>query len=983
MVYSNSDAMLDNQSPLQNFLVAFSSLALRMARMDYQLFNNHSEDNGALPELISDRYLHALSNAMNYNLPFWKHLIETSSYDCKITITAMMNRFIQAPEDGIALMTSLSREVLDRSQKVPGLIQKVFVQLAVVCRLVQHYHTLRQSMAQVDEESAFHFGEVTNQGYELFQLVNEKFQEFISKQVPTLSIDVSQGFVKQLSLLLRYSVASDNHLLQKVQEEKNLSVRGLGREDRALLAELAWKFETLKKCIFDGRMEIRVQGVDTMQVELVNVYNKFISNSPAPKAHPIPQYLSDFMLANRLVEYLVGVESHPQLIHRSHNIIGFLLVTNRYSEAETDIIWRAVTDSQDSRFIEAILGMLPNIFGIAQYPVLLYLTTKLNELPISAFDGSMVSYAHNLLENLRTRWRFEPSNPKMDIPPFHLCIRLIRQAATLNLLDTSRRRQIHNFATGELGYFLHLGPSDRDRRTIYQECIQDISDRNEAATGSVSAITTLLLHNPEKEFASVTREWDLAHLVVGEFSYKIKTAKSTDVSSLAYQESLEPRMFLIQNILLFVPDTITVGVGTQLWDCAVGSEASSHQAREMAWMQFLSVIRKISIRNCYIDQCVREHLPRLHPRFYTSGCLHFAQEISHYHFRSAVSRTQEDVKQETTAEDLLWHISLAALPGTIERKAIAMLVALYLDSPENTRRTRAAIEAIHVEVVERCVQQLTSAALKLKSFSDGTSSGEDEPMVIVASDDEVQRQRLSFARSLTILKEFIWGVRARPKYSPQLQTHPQLTYEPHEAKGDTVQVRYQAFGGGSNGEMRIAEVGNLETMHDFASRLKLLTGFSKFTLISGGQKVDMRSIFDKTLQDLRLDQKGLLLVKKDPDTETTSDSGTASGLRPVEAEILSHFHDLYPLLGMEERLAKEVSHAYRISSMKKLIIVDVGVPYCISPTQQHYSTRVLRGYASCYHISSVRAFQGSLLDSCAQAKSRGQDTRCEEFTPVL
>ena len=970
MVYSNSDVMIDNQSPLQNFLVAFSSLALRMARMDNQILKQHSEDYGASPELISDRYLHALSSVMNHNLPFWKHLLEVSGYDCKVTITAMMNRFIQAPEDGIALMISLSNKILDHSQRVPGLISKIFIQLTFVCRLVQHYHTLRQSMAQFDEELASHFGKVTNQGYELFRLVDAKFQEFISKQVSTLSIDVSQGFVKQLAMLLRYSVASDNHLLHKVQDERNIPFRGLGKEDRPLLVELAWKFETLKKCIFDGRMEIRVQGVDTMQLELVNVYNKFINNSPAPKDHPIPQYLSDFMLVSKLVEYLVGVESHPQLISRSANIIGFLIVTHRYSEAETDIIWRAVTNSQDSRFIEAILAMLPQIFGIAQYSVLLYLTTKLNEVPISAFDGSMINYAHSLFDNLRGKWRYESRNPKMDIPPFHLCIRLIRQAATLDSLDASRRRQIHNFATAELGCFLHLGPSDRDRRTIYQECIQDISDRNEAATGSVSAITILLLHNADKEFASVTREWDLADLVIGEFSSKIKTAKSTDVSSLAYQESLDPRIFLIHNIILFVPETITAGVGTQLWDYAVGSEAFSHQAREMAWLQFLSVIRKISDRNCYIDQCVREHLPRLHPRFYTAGCLQFAQEISHYHFRSAVSRIEEDVKQETTAEDLLWHISLAALPGTIERKAISMLVALYLDSPENTRRTRAAIEAIHVDVVERCVQQLTSAALKLKSYSDGTSSGEDEPMVIVASDDEVQRQRLSFSRSLTILKEIIWGVRARPKYSPQLQTQPQLTYEPHETKGDTLQVRYQAFGVGSTGEMRTAEVGNLETMHEFASRLKLLTGFSKFTLISGGHKLDIRSISDKTLQDLRLDQKGLLLVKKDPDTETSPDSGMASGLRPVEAEILSHFHELYPLLGMEEKLAKEVSYVDTISPMKELIRVDDGVPSCISPTPQHYNACVLGGYTSDHNISSVRSLQGSLLYSCAQALSR-------------
>ncbi len=911
MTYSENGDTLDGHSPLQTFLVAYSSLALRMARIDHQTLLERFDDATIVSDLISDRYLQALSNVMTCGFLFWKHLIDVSSYDPKTTITAIVERFVQMPEAGVSVMSFMSKEILERSQRVPALVPKFFVQMTVVNRLMQHHHTLQQSMAEVCQEVSHGLHELPSQAYELFLLVDARFQHLISKQVPALTIDTCQGFVTELSTLLRLSVALDEQLLRKVMGEKMLPIQGLAMEDGAHLVELAWKFDTLRKCILHGRMEIRVQGVEFMQVELIHVYTKFIDNNPTQKTpHPIPQYLADFMLANKVVDYFVGVDSHPQLIQRCGNIIGFLLVTHRYTEAESDTIWRAVTNSQDSRFVEAILTILPTIFHVAQYPHLLYLTRKLNELSIFAFDGSMINYAKSLLDSLRRTFHNDLSSSRMDIPPFHLCIKLIRQAAVEASLEASRRRQINHFAAAELGCFLHYGLSDSDRRTIYQECIQDISDQNDSATGSIAAINALVSRDPEKELSSLTQVWDLAHLVAAEYAHKIKTARSADLSSLMLQEFLDCRMLLIQYLILFVPEKITPDVGSRLWEYGVGSEALNHQTREAVWMCFLAVIRKILHRNTFIDRCVREHLPRLQPSFYTLGALQFAYDVSNYHFRTTISRPQEDIKQETTAEDLLWHMSLTALPGTIERRANGMLVALYLDTPENTRRTRTAIEAIHIGVVERCIKQLTSAASKLKSFTDGTSSGEDEPMVIVAPEDEIQKQRLYLSRSLTILKEFFWGVRTRPKYSPQMQTQSQLPHETRTAKGDVIQIRYQPFGVGTTGEMRTVEVGDLETMQEFTLRLKFLTGFSKLTLISGGQKLDLGSIFTRTLQDLRLDQKGLLLVKKDPDSEAAPDLASISGLRPVEAEILTHFLDLYPLLGLEERLGKEVSYFY-------------------------------------------------------------------------
>ena len=899
--------LLDIQSPLHNFLIAYTSLVLRMARVDNQMLTKRPEAAITLPRFISERYLVTFCNLLDSTASFWRNLVDVSHYDCKATVTAMANKFMQSPEDGIILMTSTSKEMLDRFPGMPALISKIFSQISVVNQLMQHYYTLERGSSETEKLLKSLLHGLPMQAYEIFLVVDTRFQELISKQSPSLSIDISQGLVTQLSLLLRNAAASDEQLMQKLISERSAFNQRLTTEDSAHLLELAWKLEMLKKCILDGRMEIRVQGVDTMQVELVTVFNEFVRNGPTQKDHPIPQYLCDFMVANRLVEYFLGVDSHPQLISRCGRIIGFLLVTGRYSEAESDLIWRAVTGGQDARFVDAVLTMLPDIFSHASYPIFLYLTTKLAKLPIDVFEGNITRFGRMVLDYLRKTWNTDPNNEYMDMPPFDLCIRLIRQSAVGKTLDSPRKREVPQFAMTELAQLLQLGLRDMDRKTIYHECIQDILDRTEFATGSILAINALLSGNYEKDIFWLTGEWNLASVVIGEFSHMIQNERATASPPWTLQELLESRLNLIQWIILLAPDTITTDVGTHLWDFTVGLKALNQQSRETAWMFLLRILRMVPNRNSFMDQCIREHLPRLQPQLYTIACLHFAQDVSHYQFRSAALRLQDDIKQEITAEDLLWQLSLTAPSGSIETKAIEMLVMLYLDSPENQRRTRTAIEAIHIGVVERCVQQLTSAASRLKSYSDGTSSGEDEPMIVVPFEDEVQKQKASFSRSLKILKDFIRGVRSRPKYSPPLPTQSQLPHPTSRVNGNTISIRYQCFTQSNNTDIRTLEVGDLETFEEFLIRLTSLTGFTKYMLVSGGQRLEFGRILRQTLQDLKLDKRGLLLVRQDPETETVPEIASASGMRPVEAEVLVHFLELYQLLTMEEDLAKEVS----------------------------------------------------------------------------
>lgn len=917
MTYLGNGEAPNIHNPLQSFLVAYTALALRLARIDNQTLAGHIEDPGAVPDLISNRYLASLHNLLAYGAPFWKSLVDLSRYDSKLTITAMISRFALSPANGVKCMTEMVEELFERSQKLPVLTQSLWVHINIAVRLIQHYRLLQRTGPIMEEALVIQLQELPSQVYQFFLALDHKLQTFISKQVSALSIETSQGLVLQLSTLLQHIARSDLELTHRIVEEDLCLIQRFDKEEAASIVELAWKFGLLKKCILEGRMEIRVQGVETMQLELVQIFQKHVQGSEGRKDHPVAQFLADFMLNNKLIEYFVGVDSHPQLINRCANIIGFLVVTDRYTEAESDTIWQAVTTSQDSRFIDALLNMLIGIFNISTYPILLYLIAKLNELPIHSFDSSMINYARTLLDHLRKTWKQIPGahsgfQQKMDMPPFHLCIRLLRQCTAESSMDLNRKREIHLFATTELNYLLPSGPSDTDRRAIYEECITDISNRTEFTTGSVSAINALVAQDPQKQIQLLFKDSDLTSQLIGEFAHMINAERCLNTSPQILDDRLVCRSCLLEQIIARVPNTITADAGAQLWDFAVGSRALHDAARDYMWMCFCKAIRLCNSgdsRNSFIDQCIKTYLPQLQPRFYTNGCLCFVQDVNSYHLVFAASRTEENINEEPTAIDLLWQLSLTSPIGTIEHKAISLLVALYLDSPDVQHRTRAVTEAVHIGIVERCMRQLTCAGSRLRAFSDGTSSGEDEPMVIVASEDEIQAHRLCFSRSLMILKELVHGVRSRPKYSPQAPSQAPLPAISQDIKGNPIRIMYQYFGGGSGTpDIRTLEVGDLETIQDLSCRLVSLTGLSKFKLIAGGQVLDLIKLADQTLRDLKFNQKGLLLVQRELHADSEPKLASASGLRPAELEILGHFSELYQLLGMEEKFAREVGH---------------------------------------------------------------------------
>jgi ubiquitin carboxyl-terminal hydrolase 34 len=216
---------------------------------------------------------------------------------------------------------------------------------------------------------------------------------------------------------------------------------------------------------------------------------------------------------------------------------------------------------------------------------------------------------------------------------------------------------------------------------------------------------------------------------------------------------------------------------------------------------------------------------------------------------------------------------------------------------------RAKARIIHSALVDRCLQQLATAARNLKSYDqDATTHNADEAMVLVPSEAEFQEQELVFARSLAVLREFLRLYHLKPQFATPKSISP-LTSSTIGMEGELLTVKYQCFDGDKHTEIESLTLGKLNPAASLFTGIQKATGFKKFKLFCGGKGLDPDDVeVCRSLEDLNLN--GLVLVqRRDGDDGPAPSSVMKTSL---EGEITKHFDDLWGYLGMHEKVAQEV-----------------------------------------------------------------------------
>lgn len=895
--------------------MAYAQTTLHIIHKDSEIMEQVGERS---LELLSRAYLPSLAWILQiHNIPFFRAMERAYGSEIPNVVARVNDKIQQSPINAMQLLSQYTDSVLKLLPQFSQLASSLVSVLSVVSNMVDS--GLERKRFHADEAllSSPVIADTVKQAYSFLRPVDEAYQSCISKKSSWITSESSEPIMRHIAYTYQNIASLDSNFASQIIQDLSIQVPEAAKvQDYPLIISYGWKFGVLKKYITDGRMEIRVHGMETLQCDLVHVWRQYIHNNPSGVDYPLTQYLVKFLRDNKIVEYVVGVDSHPQLICRSGNAIGFLIVTSTYTNDDTDTIWKTVTESQDPRTVSEVLAMLTRTFVMHQSSsdALLYLCKKLVELPLNRFDTKMIEFCDQLLSNMREKHidkmrQGTLADQNIDAVPLQLCVRLIREATSFDEFSVEHRALLQKFASRQLVWFLNLGnigPSDADKMEIYRQCIKDIAEMNQFTVGSIQALNALLPANDSHDILQLALDFDFCRLVITEFAHAFDS-KPCDFNDTFSRNGLLSRIQLLHRLIDRVPDTICPELSEMLWNSSFMSKKLGKDGRSSAWDMLSKVTARCAQRNSFVERCIDEYLPNISPEEFSVDILAFAEQAVSYKIRfEAPLLAEDDQVVSIPGMDRVWHMILTAPPETIETKATDFAIEIYLDHYLIRRAPRSAAEATHVSLVDSCVEQLTSAAAKLKTFSDGTSSGEDEVMVIVPKDEEVLAEELRFSRSLLFLRQLLQGLRSRPQYSPPQHTPPRLPVREDELKGEVLELSYQAFSGNSQSKVYSLRIGDLSTASELAGKLKRLTRFSKFSAFSSGQRLDLFGEPDKVLRDLKLNP-GLLMIRKHPEAQEVSLPGRHQALSRVDSEVLKHFDDLYNLLSLEEKLSKEVT----------------------------------------------------------------------------
>jgi ubiquitin carboxyl-terminal hydrolase 34 len=880
-------------------LCQFARLAGKFLAMDARTLDYHTrENNDQEPDLGARAYLYAFSFLLrkDEHSHIGRNLETHYSWNWDDD-TALMSDSFQTEGGTISALTKLIRGQLKLMSRNPKVVDNFTDPCRIACKIFcDAYRIIDDGDRQHPQIKAAAELKI-DQGYEFYTVMAAGLETIIEKHVTFLSPEAAAAHLICLPTLLKFSIHQEIPPVRDLLETHRRQYAMLVRKQFATVISKGWKFTVLKKLITSAQMQLRVVGVTTMCTDLLSLYQHNKGSDPTTSA--ILLYFAQFVLENQLVDYIVGIGSHPEIINESNNILGFLIVTKTYTSAQTDKIWQTVMTSQDPRVVEAILRMVMRCLNLYDYRSLLYLCKKVCDVPIESFTVPMREFSQNLFKDLVGK-AMSDNVQYLGAPPYDLCVRLIRESSIISAECPAGYPEIQTFANGRFRELLNHGPGPDARTAIYLSCLEDISSRTSTAPGSICVINALLRQNLA-DLRRLCNDHSLTQLVIEE----LESAVAADRHSTARNSPAgNARRELLMALIVQEPATINPDLGKRLWNVLVGSESKSAIERNSSWLILNSATKKSSTRNVFLASCYRDYLPKLPPYCFTSGALDFARE--------AIVAWVEEIRPDFVAEDRafespaleqLWRMILTAPPNTIDAAAISILVEVYIDNPLILAMPRAKARSIHLALVDRCLDQLKTAASKLKTFSDGASSGSDEGMVIVASEDQFQEQEKIFARSLAVLREFLRAYQSKPQFAtPKVRSLATITTT--DLEGEPLTVKYQSFDGNNHTEVKSLTIGKLNTAAALFASLQKATGFKNYKVYCGGKEFDPDEIeVCKSLDDLNLN--GLVLIQRREDSDGLP--GHLNGTKPtLEHEIMKHFEDLWGYLSMHEKVAQEV-----------------------------------------------------------------------------
>jgi ubiquitin carboxyl-terminal hydrolase 34 len=854
---------------------------------------------------------------------------------------------------------SLSRLATSLAGVIP-MVPRLAHTLAPIAQVLIHCLHEPAGAVGLDAQALSDFRQQLSSVYDVWKSLSSLLGVIIEKHVGNLSKDSAASQIQTLSDMLGLCLQSDNEDTIRLLEDHKAEYPDLSTQQTVNAIAWEWKMDMLGKLIRSTQMQLRVMAITTMCTDLVDNWKRF--GEPAEDHNdPFLDHLGHYLLRIDLIDYLIGPNCHPELIAGSANIMGFLVVTKMYKTAHTDRLWQGITESQDPRVAKALTELTNSVTNLLGYPALMSLCEKFQTLPIQDFNQPILNLWNSVLKELMVRCQKEQM--PLGFLPYGLCLRLLRESSICTSASQMLNPDIQSEAMARFDILLAHGLDNQDRQELYSNCIKDVAAKSPTTLGSLCCLQLAIKRNMASEMTVLIEQYDLVRLLVEELENAIHTGRIAGMPTILSGISNQPRREFIAKIIRDRPDTISEDLGKKLWDLLVGPACLSDEDRNSGWSIFMAFDRRVASENPFLQLCYAQYLPNLPPSCFCKGMLNCVKEqVSSAVNDNAVDCALDD--ENYTAQsgiEQLWRIILGANDAeSVDFGIKTLAVDVYLDSKAILKYPFNRARQVHSSFVDRCLSQLKDAARKIKASSDGTSSGEDEPMVIVTTEEELQEQERIFSRTLQLLRLFVETHYTKPALSAP-DFRPFVNLDPYQVEGDLVTLKYQSFDDGLQTEMKPLHIGKLNTAASLISSLKLETGFDNYRVFyRGRQFLPTEEEICRSLESLHVEE-GLILVKRE-ESGAFSLVRVKPGSSPIEIQILSRFPELWGYLSMEDGIAKEI-YSLLIKLPTDGHIIDLFESQTAThadifpPRQPYKSLYVVRALAE--YIESIRLIESN------------------------
>ena len=721
----------------------------------------------------------------------------------------------------------------------------------------------------------------------------------VEKSSSTIKYDFAKSFLDTLteSWGLAVRMAPQNPL--DFLDPWGQASMTLGTETIVRLQTHALAITSARRLMSKGRLELRVYGTHMLGQDLHDLWVYTIPKIPLEEEQDaIRHCTASWLFEEKVVEQMVNVDTHPEVVQKGYLILGPLLITEKWLPSLTDTVMGAFAAIQDRHLKQSILVVLKAIPDYGRPRTLDHFMQRVCQMYEDAWYPGLVSLHYIAASRLWT----ESGDAEASRCIFRTAVRLLRSNAPRVRRDSDEAMQSVLEMKRLIKEMASVPGSEDGVQAVCSECVKDIESCSTTWTGSTLALEALLQSGsgPQVSKYLINTSSALGILV---------RALITNISTMR-AETQPPQSFWISfttmlNILVYLvrqqDSNFESDVESNLWRSLLGADAIDDRYRDCAWGALTRMCNDSPTSHDFLDRLIDQCLPILHPNFYTRGLIGFVQQAVHYRRRiNNVSEVDGVGPTEIPMLDFLWKVILECPSDDVAHISMATICNLLVNSEAIINSPWASIAACHDTFIEKALKHMEECAENLRTESPKIDS--DNSMIPLQPDSA---SSIKFKRAITCVLILMGEVQKDSRF-----TQPQddrLSASPGSSKGspveESVTIKYQAFPPGRG--ISTLDLDPSMSRFELYDLLRRKTRFTEFRTISAGRALELRASSNDTIESLA--KGGLLLVQNlKQDRLSPSAMDTSASRTTVGKALLARFDLLYPLLDLPDALSIDV-----------------------------------------------------------------------------